>query len=669
MYIVECFPAAYRERWVPMGEVSYHCPIPETSLWAGAAPDRLKLQANKTDGLAKAYVRRAPWGRYEIVVEVTGYWQSADDLHDAFGSLVAEGRIPIDPHIVVYDESSDGSISSAQAWWCLPKQAWVWLDKSDPRWRHGSVDIYEDVIRMLGRAVGGMIGVTSASTGDIPVVMSPFARAWMLDVYQQSDFLDLRAWARALRAGRQSGGGEPPADVYMAAYWATGPIAKSALRNAEVARDPEYLAALGDRDDLAKWIVRKVAPDVAEKLGVPSDHGGLERLGWLDVQRGIRAAAEWHAKWWDPEKFNPSDHCQRGRFRDEVAGLPASAARAASARLVSADRRERNAYLERIAAALVIATRDGDGSVPKQSAIVRATGIPKQTVSRYWSDALTIAQADMVGDFSGSIARAQVEQFALRTDQAGVIAPAKSMDADDDDGILRYVDPEVERSLVLPEDPDEFYAYFFGEKPSHSVLDHLNKFSDLDIGDPQYEDLTAVSQDLTAGLQAEAPLANPKSEGGSRKEESESVGIFKGSNTGCDYAIAPSQPVQVQSADMYTDAPICDLPHALAKFPISPPSAAAIITQESPASASDLSDWPEDLFEAADDLDEAATWTDPDDPDDSGPPRPAGWDPYSADDDDPPEHGDDLPSAGIPGAGSQWSYHRTRTSAEERIPW
>lgn len=32
MYVVECFPAAYRERWVPPGEISYHCPIPETSL-------------------------------------------------------------------------------------------------------------------------------------------------------------------------------------------------------------------------------------------------------------------------------------------------------------------------------------------------------------------------------------------------------------------------------------------------------------------------------------------------------------------------------------------------------------------------------------------------------------------------------------------------------------
>jgi hypothetical protein len=374
-------------RYLHDHEIREARPVPVgRRLRAGYFPDRLDEVETKTAGLALPYIEQARHKRVGLVVEVSGHWPTGSAFVTALSTYAAAGRLPTIPHVAVLDRDAPASIR-AQLWWLLPKQSWTWLDSADPRWRRNSADFYADLTRNLGAALRTMPGVETATSADLPVVMSPFCSRWERWVLQQVDFKGFGDLARALRAAapRTSAPSRDPAgDAYRAAK----PRAVSSLRTAASRSDPTYLSALGDDSALARWIADKIRTDVHRVVLGGHPDAADDRLR-SEVERGVADAAREIAAWWDPTRFRP-DGKRRGRDQDVGEGLPRSAKQALAGRMTASGKAVKNDYVGKIAEAIVHLT-ETSGDHPTQAAVMRHTGIPKQSIHRWWRQAETLA--------------------------------------------------------------------------------------------------------------------------------------------------------------------------------------------------------------------------------------------------------------------------------------
>jgi len=327
-----------------------------------------------------------------IRIDLDYAFDSFTDLRVRLGTMVAEGRLPCMPHLVVgdvcdmLDEDEEGRAVIRQKLW----KPHLWFILPDavnmgPKGRAAPRRLLDAVYRGLCNVLLPL-GADPNAKALLVRGKNPLSPWWETENFNDEFFPNLSEYAAVLgdamklsqeqlarlAAEEQSG---LPATVSNVAFNTWKAETWRLLREWHGKRDPAYLAALSDRKALKELLAAAMPLDYMLTLG----EGLTEPTRSAYVLDKVLGFA---ARQWSPQKADEAaGYRSRGRLRHLTDDAPTLKAKQAIAGKVVAEARMQAAQHAVIQAMSAVET---SGAPFTQAEVTRASGLNRKTVSRHW---------------------------------------------------------------------------------------------------------------------------------------------------------------------------------------------------------------------------------------------------------------------------------------------
>lgn len=366
-----------------------------------------------------------------IRIDLDYVFASFADLRARLRKLVAEGRLPCMPHLVVgdvcdvFDEDENGQtvirrkLWKPHLWFILPDAV-----NMGPKGRAAPRRLLDAVYRGLCNVLLPL-GADPNASALLVRGKNPLSPWWATENFNDESFPSLSEYAAALgdamklsqeqlarlAAEEQSG---LPATVSNVAFNAWKAETWRLLRQWHGRRDPAYLAALSDRQALKNLLVAAMPLDYMLTLG----EGLTEPTRPAYILDKVLGFA---ARQWSPEKADEAaGYRSRGRLRHLTDDAPTLREKQAIAGKVVAEARMQDA---RHTVLKAMAAVEASGAPFTQAEVARASGLNRKTVSRHWRFCLSRRPGRCL-DKKERITTGQ-SQKAQRRGRSGAYARAK----------------------------------------------------------------------------------------------------------------------------------------------------------------------------------------------------------------------------------------------------
>ena len=316
-----------------------------------------------------------------------GFRIDLDKTFASWGDLLAQLEqlaLPCLPHAVVaYECPRTGAIQNPHLWYLLPYGSAVWWAPDDPRCRKDIMRFFEGVIAGLCKTLlplgADPGGLCNPLKGKNP--LSPF---WTVKIWNDNVFPRLSEWALHVdtrtnlsvmareSAAAVSGLRKKQSNIVFATCqtWAF-----DELRRMHRSEDPDYLAGLEDRAQLAVFLFDRLRPRTTASFERPR-----QALAVLDK------VAEYAAAHWDPARLKAKDR-DRGACADEVAGLSLRERQKIGAQYAASKQAARS--LE--ATINAVLALQAEGLPTTKVAVAKRASLSRSTVVRHWQSAIDSA--------------------------------------------------------------------------------------------------------------------------------------------------------------------------------------------------------------------------------------------------------------------------------------